>query len=288
MAGPFLHRLLHTIFFTNKRVVNETAFRDGAASVSYATVELVEQLTKNIENPRVLLIGVGDIGANVCLNFCKSNIRNIVIANRTHHKAVELAKRAQAQAVYWENVPQEMQLADVIISSVPGDCFFIKKSDLQETSITAPKFFLDLSMPRSIDDNLSAIPGVAVYNIDTIKNRATEALNQRLAAIPQVQQIITEAIQELEAWAREVVISPVIQQFKSQLEQIRQQEIARALKNLGPVEKELIETVTKNILNKIVKLPVLELKAACLRGESEALLEGLSALFSLGLEKQEV
>ena len=25
--GPFLHRILHTIFFTNKRVVQETAFR---------------------------------------------------------------------------------------------------------------------------------------------------------------------------------------------------------------------------------------------------------------------
>ena len=35
MAGPFLHRLMHTIFFTNKRIVQETSFRDGAASLSY-------------------------------------------------------------------------------------------------------------------------------------------------------------------------------------------------------------------------------------------------------------
>ncbi|MDB5262466.1 MAG: glutamyl-tRNA reductase [Adhaeribacter sp.] len=286
MAGPFLHRLLHTIFFTNKRVVNETSFRDGAASVSYATVELVEQLTKNIPNPRVLMLGVGDIGANVLLNFGKTSIRNLVIANRTHHKAVSLAQRADARVVYWEDVPQEMQLADVIISSVPGDCFFIKKDDLHRTELTAPKFFLDLSMPRSIDDNLASLPGVAVYNIDAIKNRATEALNKRLAAIPLVDQVITEAVLELEAWSRESIISPAIQQFKNQLEIIRQQEVSRALKNISEADKELIETITKNILNKIVKLPVLELKAACLRGESEALLEGLSALFSL--EKQAV
>jgi glutamyl-tRNA reductase len=286
MAGPFLHRLLHTIFFTNKRVVNETSFRDGAASVSYATVELVEQLTKNIPNPRVLMLGVGDIGANVLLNFGKTSIRNLVIANRTHHKAVSLAQRADARVVYWEDVPQEMQLADVIISSVPGDCFFIKKDDLHRTELTAPKFFLDLSMPLSIDDNLASLPGVAVYNIDAIKNRATEALNKRLAAIPLVDQVITEAVLELEAWSRESIISPAIQQFKNQLEIIRQQEVSRALKNISEADKELIETITKNILNKIVKLPVLELKAACLRGESEALLEGLSALFSL--EKQAV
>src|SRR5690606_11453664 len=44
MAGPFLHRLMHTIFFTNKRVVQETAFRDGAASLSYATTEMMQDL----------------------------------------------------------------------------------------------------------------------------------------------------------------------------------------------------------------------------------------------------
>ena len=283
MAGPFLHRLLHTIFFANKRVVNETAFRDGAASVSYATVELAEELTKHIENPRVLMIGVGDMGTNICLNFQKSKIKNLTIVNRTHHKALELAQRANARAIYWENLPVEIALADIVISSVPGDNFFIKKDDVAQV-LTSPKYFIDLSMPRSIDDKLAALPGVEVYNVDTIKNRATAALEQRLAAIPQVQSIIAEAIIEFTTWAREMVISPAIQQFKNQLEQIRQQELERALKKAGPAEQELLETVTKNILNKIVKLPVLELKAACKRGESEALLEGLSALFNL--EKQ--
>jgi len=284
MAGPFLHRLLHTIFFANKRVVNETAFRDGAASVAYATVELAEELTKHIQNPRVLMIGVGEMGTNICLNFQKSKIQNLTIVNRTHYKAQELAQKANARAVYWENLPIEIALADVVISSVPGDCLFIKKEDVAQV-LTAPKYFIDLAMPRSIDDNLGTLAGVEVYNVDTIKNRATAALEQRLAAIPQVQSIIAEATAEFAAWVREMVISPAIQQFKNQLEQIRQQEIARALKKVSPAEQQLLETVTKNILNKIVKLPVLELKAACQRGESEALLEGLSALFNL--DKQE-
>ncbi|MFW5759957.1 MAG: glutamyl-tRNA reductase, partial [Cyclobacteriaceae bacterium] len=66
MAGPFLHRLMHTIFFANKRVVQETAFRDGAASVSYAATELVEELTTHIINPKILVLGLGEIGADVC------------------------------------------------------------------------------------------------------------------------------------------------------------------------------------------------------------------------------
>ncbi|AMM49950.1 glutamyl-tRNA reductase [Rufibacter sp. DG15C] len=281
MAGPFLHRLLHTIFFTNKRVCNETAFRDGAASVSYATVELVEELTKDLVNPRVLMIGVGDIGANVCDNFQKSDVENIIIANRTHRKAVDLATKCNATAVYWENVWQEIALADVVISSVPGDCFFISKEVVEQQGVLNQKFFVDLSMPRSIDAALEELNGVEVYNIDTIKNRATEALEIRLAAIPAVNQIVAESMDEFKTWTKEMAMSPALQQFKNRLEEIRQRELARYVKNLNANEKEMVETITKNILNKIVKMPALELKAACQRGESEALLEGLSALFQL-------
>ncbi len=285
MAGPFLHRLLHTIFATNKQVFNETAFFDGAASVSYATVELVEELIADLVNPRVLMIGVGEIGANVCDNFQKSTINNVVIVNRTHHKAQALAEKTNATAVYWENVWEEIAKADVVISSVPGDCFFIYKEVVEKQGINTPKFFLDLSMPRSIDSALEEIPGVELYNVDTIKNRASEALEIRMAAIPQVQQIIADAMAEFSTWTREMAMSPALQQFKSKLEEIRQQELNRYFKSLGEAEREVVETLTKNILNKIVKLPALELKAACMRGESEALVEGLAALFSLEKEK---
>ena len=71
LAGPLLHRLLHTIFFTNKRVVQETSFKDGAASISYATVDLVKKKTSHLENPRILKVGLGDIGTDVVDNLKK-------------------------------------------------------------------------------------------------------------------------------------------------------------------------------------------------------------------------
>jgi glutamyl-tRNA reductase len=284
MAGPVLHRLLHAIFYTNKRVVNETAFHDGAASVSYATVELVEELTREIENPRVLMIGVGEIGADVCRNFKKSKVQEIIITNRTFSKAQELALECGATAVPYENLLTEIDLADVVISSMPGDCLFISKAQVARMKQPVYKFFIDLSMPRSIDPALETMPGVFVYNIDGIRNRATEALERRMAATPQVKEIMLEAITDFKTWTQEMAISPAIQQFKQRLEAIRMQEMSRYLKKMSAAEQEMIEIITKNILQKIVKAPVLELKAACKRGETETLLEGLSALFNL--EKQ--
>ena len=78
-AGPFLHRLMHTIFFTNKRVVQETAFRDGAASTSYAAVELIEELTADIADPKILVVGLGEIGADVCRNLKDSSFTDVKI-----------------------------------------------------------------------------------------------------------------------------------------------------------------------------------------------------------------
>jgi glutamyl-tRNA reductase len=284
MAGPVLHRLLHTIFATNKRVVNETAFHDGAASVSYATVELVEELTRQIENPRVLMIGVGEIGADVCRNFKKSKLENIIITNRTLAKAEALAEECFATAVPYENLWEEINKADVVISSVPGDCLFVSKAEVEKMGQPVYKFFIDLSMPRSIDPALETMPGVFVYNVDSIRNKATEALERRMAAIPEVKNIVVEAIAEFQQWTREMSVSPAIQQFKQKLEDIRNQELARYVKKMTDQEKELVEAVTRNMLQKILKAPVLELKAACLRGESETLLESLSALFDLEKE----
>ena len=61
-AGPFLHRILHTVFFANKKVSQETAFRDGAASASYATAELTRTLAESFVDTKVLIVGLGEIG----------------------------------------------------------------------------------------------------------------------------------------------------------------------------------------------------------------------------------
>ena len=235
-------------------------------------------------NPRVLMIGVGEIGADVCDNFRKSAISNIIVVTRTHHKALELAQKCFVKAAYWENVWEEVKQADVVISSVPGDCFFISKHDIDKLAPNAPKIFIDLSMPHSISSDLQAIPGTRVYNIDNIRNQATKALEMRLEAVPQVQQIIAEAVAEFGFWTQEMGMSPAIQNFKNRLEEIRQQELNRYMKKLGAEEKVLVETLTKSILNKIVKLPALELKAACQRGNSDALLESFTTLFDLEKE----
>jgi glutamyl-tRNA reductase len=284
LAGPFLHRLMHTIFFTNKRVVQETCFRDGAASASYAAVELVEELTADIQQPKVLVVGLGEIGADVCKNLADKKIADITLTNRSIEKAEQLAKDYTLRVADFANLAEEVQQADVVISSVAKAEPLFTRQLVEDLDILSFKYFIDLSVPRSVEASVEDIPGVLVYNIDNIRNRATEALEKRILAIPKVERIITEALEDFFDWSKEMTVSPTIHKLKNALEQIRQEEMARHLKYLSPEEMEKMEKITKGMMQKIIKLPVLQLKAACKRGEAETLIDVLNDLFDL--EKQ--
>ena len=281
MAGPFLHRLMHTIFFTNKRVAQETSFRDGAASVSYAAVELIDELVGEHQNPNVLVIGLGEIGTDVCRNLADRNVKNITLCNRTHAKTESLASQYGFRVADFSNLTDEIRQADVVICSILRNEPLITPALLHDVSVLTYKYFIDLSVPRSVDTAVEQIPGVLVYNIDHIRNRTDEALNRRLAAIPQVESIIDQSIDEFGDWSKEMAVSPTINKLKNALEQIRKDEIARHLKHLTPAESDKVDKITRGIMQKIIKLPVLQLKAACKRGEAETLIDVLNDLFDL-------
>lgn len=281
MAGPFLHRLMHTIFFTNKRIVQETSFRDGAASVSYAAVEQTETVTEHLQDPTILVLGTGEIGADVCRTLKDKGFKSITILNRTVTKAQELANELGAKWGGLESLKEKLSEADVIIGSVAGEKPLVTKQLVQEIGVQTHKYFIDLSIPRSVEAEVEEVPGVILYNIDHIQNKTTEALQKRQAAIPRVQCLIAQSVLEFTDWSKEMTVSPTVQKLKNSLEQIRQEELARYLKQVTEKEAELLETVTKNMMQKILKFPVLQLKAACKRGEEETLIDVLHDLFDL-------
>jgi len=284
MAGPFLHRLMHTIFFTNKKVVQETAFRDGAASVSYAAVELISELTSAIPVPKILIVGLGEIGEDVCRNLEYIKNKEVSIANRTFEKAEAMAVECGFKAIPFESVYDAVREADVVISSVANKEPLIRKAHLAAGESLSFKYMLDLSVPRSIEKEVEEVHGTLLYNIDDIHSKTSEALEKRLAAIPQVKAIIADSMTELLDWSKEMEVSPTINKLKNALEQIRQEEIARHLKGVSTEDSKLVEKVTRSMMQKIIKLPVLQLKAACKRGEAETLIDVLNDLFDL--EKQ--
>lgn len=280
-AGPFLHRLLHAIFFVNKRVVQETAFRDGAASTSYAAVEAIETFLPLLIHPKILVIGLGEIGKDVALTLGDKGYENITLTNRTKEKGEELARQFGFELINYEDVQEQIQASDIVISSVRLDSPLITQKSLKAAKRSTVQYFIDLSVPRSIEKEIEQLSGVVLYDLDEIQQRANEALERRIAAVPDVQAIISEAIEDFDNWSKEMVVSPTIHKLKDALEQIRKEEVARYTKKLTSEELKKVEQITSSMMQKIIKLPVLQLKAACQRGEAETLIDVLNDLFDL-------
>ena len=270
LAGPFVHRLLHTIFFANKRVVQETRLQDGTASVASVAVGLIDGFIKNINAPRIALIGLGEIGQNVLENLGETEA-SICLVNRTKSKAEKLAKNTRLNVADYSDLEKILAESPIIIKSQ-----FDQKIN--------HKLVIDLSVPRSVEADIDNVPGISLYNVDQLTEKTLKARKVREKSLPDAHKIVDDSMSGFENWRTEMEVSPTIHKLKKALDAIRKEELARHTK-ITDKERELLDVVTKNMIQKVIKLPVLQLKAACKRGEAETLVGVLNDLFNL--EEQE-
>jgi glutamyl-tRNA reductase len=248
---------------------------------------LIESLTQNIFEPRILILGLGEIGEDVAKNMVHLPHAKVQITNRTSSKAEQIGIPLGFEVIPFEECFAAIEAADVIVSSIRMPEIFITKERVGRTPIAGFKLFVDLSVPRSIETSLEEIPGVVLYNVDNIRSKATAALQLRLEAIPQVETILEESISEFQGWSKEMLVSPTIQKLKQSLEQIRLEELSRHVKQVDQKQLELIEKITKNMMQKILKIPVVQLKAACQRDEASQMIALLHDLFDLENQNKE-
>ncbi|MEQ9009530.1 MAG: glutamyl-tRNA reductase, partial [Ekhidna sp.] len=224
LAGPHLHRLMHTIFYANKRVVQETRLQDGTASVASVAVDLIGGFISNIERARIALIGLGEIGQNVLENL-NTDETSITLVNRTKSKAVKLAEGRDIAVCDFDDLDQVISDNDVIISAVSSKNPILTSASFSSKSIH--KLLIDLSVPRSMDQDLENVPGISLYNVDQLTERTLKARKIREKSIPDAEKIVEEELGNFMSWKSEMEVSPTIQRLKSALDQIRKEELAR-------------------------------------------------------------
>ncbi len=277
LAGPFLHRLLHTIFRAHKRVTHETRFKDYHASVAQTTKHLVEQLLP-YRNGSVLVLGVGKVGAELCKKLSKSGY-DVWVSNRTPEKSLALATQLGLRSVPINQVPFLLDKISIVISAISVKEPLLTKRDIEPSSGGSHKYFIDLSVPRSIAPDLTNEPNITLLNMDHIDDEVTLTLQRRVNEVPKVEAILRNELTEFFQWSEQRQMSPTIHKMKAALEKIRQEEIAKHLKHLNLEERMMVNDLTKSIVARVVKLPVLKLKIACKRGEDVKMMAVLDEIF---------
>ena len=281
LAGAYLHRLMHSVFYAHKCVSKQTAWYQGSASIAQASIHLLRSLIQGRRQMSLLILGAGEMGKETARDAqYVDEIEKVYIASRNFSKAEALAQAHAHKAVPLSEASTYAREVDIIISSLRRKEPFITHEVLQKRS-PSTQYLIDMSVPRSISAEVERLPGVILYNIDEIRETNSHAQEKRLASRVEVEQIIQNVQEDFLNWCEGNSFSPTIQSFKDTLEQLRKEEMARHLKTLNPQDIQQVDKMTRSLIQRIIKYPILQLKEACKRGEADLVADQLRELFDL-------
>jgi glutamyl-tRNA reductase len=286
-AGPLLHHLFRQALHVGKRVRNETAIGESPASVSSAAAELAARVFGDLERCSVLLIGAGKMGELAARNLGSRGVGALVVANRSQERGAQLAARMGARSVGLDLLEEELAAADIVISSTGSEGFVLAAETVaraQRVRRNRPLFFVDIAVPRDLDPEINALPGCYLYDVDDLERVVQESIAGRQDEAARAEALAAEAADAFRVWRLSRDVVPAITALRRHAEHIRETELTRArarLAGLSPSERLAVESLTTQIVNKLLHVPTVRLKEAAATSNGAARVETVRELFDL-------
>jgi glutamyl-tRNA reductase len=259
-TGPLLDRLFESSTAASKRIRTETAISSGPTSIPAAAIAAAARVAGPLSQRRLLVIGAGAIATSVVLNALSHGCRDIVVANRNVERARALARRVGGRGASLEVLDGEMAAADVVVSATAAPGFVIAPEQVKRC--TRPLAIFDLGLPRDIDPAVCGTPLLQLLDLDDLAHLVAAAGATRRADRERAEAIAREEAARYEAWRRGRVAVPAIVALRGTGEHARQAVLARhagALARLAPHERGLVETITSQLVARLVHEPTREL-----------------------------
>lgn len=271
-----LNQAFQHAFTTAKRIRSETAIGHNPVSVAYASVSLAEQIFTDLTSVHALLIGAGDTIELVARHLKEKKVGHITVANRTLSRAQSLVRNFASQAILLSEIPEHLHRADVVISSTASQLPILGKGAVESAlkkRRNKPIFMVDIAVPRDIEPQVEELADVYLYTVDDLKNVVEDNRRARQSAADIAQSIIEE---EINNWARQQrALSAVdtIKAFRTSVESMRDAEVDKALNALkrGQNSEDVINTLARNLTNKLMHKPTARLKRAGEEGRDDTI-----------------
>ncbi len=281
------HALFRQAVTAAKRVQTETAINQNAASVSYAAVELAKKIFRRLDDRTVLLIGAGKMSELTLRHLYDQGVKRVVVVNRTKSRADKLAACFGGMSEDYEDRQEWLTKADIVISSTGAPHFILGREEL--TSVMRarrgrPIFLIDIAVPRDIDPQVNSLENVYLYDIDDLQAVVSANLKEREQEAVKARTILNEEIASFQAWFKTQEVVPLIAALRRKAEGIRQTELEHSLQKLAGLsdkEKKSIDNLTRAIVNRILREPVLRIKEFAVEDKSDVYAASLCRLFDL-------
>jgi glutamyl-tRNA reductase len=268
-VGRILNQLLKQAVGAGKRVRTETSIGTGAVSISSAAVELAQLEADNLSLCRVAIIGAGKMSRLLVQHLIAKGATHITIVNRSRARAEELAnqfKDAQIHIHLLEEMMSVIAASDIVFTSTSATEPIVDRAKLE--SVLSPSHSLmlfDISVPRNVDSDVNELSNVQAFNVDNLKAVVAQNQESRRKMAMEAEVILDKEVEDFEFWWRSLETVPTISRLRQKIETIREQELEKALSRLGvefgEKHQEVIEALTRGIVNKILHDPMVQLRS---------------------------
>jgi len=282
LTDCIISRLFIKAIEAGKRVRTETHLNRGAASISYAAVELCNEIFPDLQNRTIMVVGAGQTGDLILQCMLKKNHPAFFIANRTFSKAAGLAEKYCGNAIELSALESNISRCDLIITATSSKEHLITR-EMAEKAMGSrenrTQVYIDLSVPSNISDSVNEIENVHYYGVDDLQAVVIKNVERRESAIDHSMAIILEVRDEFMEWLDIQNLTPTIISIKENIKNIQQTELKGFIKVRKIKEHELIEQYSEHISEKYAQIFIRKLKQVTENGKNPEYIKVINDLF---------
>lgn len=270
-TGPIFHRLFETAIRVGKRTIKETGIGEGAVTVSYAAVQVVEKIFSGLEKKSALVIGAGETGELAAINLKDKGIGKITISNRTLDRAESLAEKIHGEIIPFQFLTEHLHNYDIIISATSSENFILSYKDIAASIKKrkgTPQVLMDIAVPRDIDPEVRNIDNVFYHDMDSLKVIVEQNLQKRKNEIPNVEKIIMEEMVGFFSWYNTLEVVPTIKSLRNFFDEIRSDELEKIKNKISEDDFSKIEDMTRRLIGRILHNPTVKLRELAENGNN--------------------
>ena len=282
-SGKRLNKLFDTSIRIGTRIRNSTGISKGGISLGSMAVKLAEENVDDIKSKNVLLIGTGEAATMVAKSLNKRGYE-FHVTSRTVERSIGFSQTLGGKPIKFEDVLSAFDNYEIIFVATIAPYFLITFDKIMESmkNKKSGMMILDLSNPRTVDEQVATIPGIKLMNIDQIAEMVDKNMTKRKEKVSTVQNIISEEIPIIEATMKRLDAEPLVKDVFTNADSMRIKELQKALQMLGETDEKrikIIDELTKAVVESIVSAPMNNLRKASEQGNPD-LLETASKLFN--------
>ena len=254
-----------------KRSIKETLISQGAVTVSYASIQVIEKIFANLEKKNALIIGAGETSELAAIHLNSRNIGNITITNRTAEKAGKLAKKVSGSTINFNEFTEYLYKFDIIISATSSTEYLVSFNNIK-TAISkrkgTPIFIMDIAIPRDVDPKVKKIDNVFYNDIDSLNIIVDQNLQKRKHEIPKVEKIIAEEVENFYNWHNTLGVVPTIKSLRSFFLEISNDELKKIKHKVTEEDYVKLEEMAMRTIGRVLHNPTIKLRELAEKGDN--------------------